>query len=195
MEVLSSGTVDERRLPRLRPSAPLAVAAALLVLAAAQATAVLRPQMLPAGASVEALPNGYSYATDGDRVVVGFQVRNNGDRDLEVVDIGAGLPGLELVDVTASGEPFRFEIAGGGTAPLPAFDLTTGTVIEVNLVYRVLRCADVPRDDRALAVAARTERGQGVLPLPLPRLPSDAVDAGPDDEDPWQQVLVRDVCP
>lgn len=193
MDVLD--TEDARPRRRLRRSPPLAVAAALVLLAAGQTAALLRAQDLPAGASLAVLPNGYSYATDGDRALVGFQVRNDGDRDLQVLAVGAELPGLELLDVTASGAPFRFEVAGAGNAPLPAFDLPAGTVIEVYLVYRVRRCGEVPQDVRPLGVTVRAGRGQGVLRVPLPGAPAEDVDAGPDDEDPWQRVLVRDLCP
>lgn len=193
MEVLDSRDARPRR--RVRWSAPLVVAALLLTLAAAQAAALLWPRGLPADAAVEALPNGFSYATDGDTAVVGFQLRNSGGRDLRVLSIAADVPGLELVDVTASGEPFRFETVGAGTVVLPAFDLPATTVIEVNLRYLVRRCGEVPADDLPLLIAARAELGEGLLAVPLPGLPSEAVDAAPDDEDPWQRVLVRDLCP
>lgn len=192
MEVLSSDDADLRW--RIRPSAPFAVALALAAVAAGQAAVVVGPRELPGGTSVQALPNGYSYGTDGDRAVVGFQLRNDGERSLRVVAIGTDLPGLELLDVVASGEPFRYDVVGVGAAPLPPFDLATGTVIEVNLVYRVRRCSEVPRDDQAVPVTAGTGWSRGVLALLLPRQPAAAVDAGPDDEDPWQQVLVRDLC-
>ncbi len=192
VEILASGDDGPRR--RL-PSAPVAVAVALAAVAAGQVAAVLRPQPLPATASVEALPNGYSYATEGDRLLVGFQLRNAGDVGLRVVAIGADLPGLQLVDVAAAGQPFDFAAVGEGAAPLPEFALRGGTVIEVTLVYRVRSCAAVPRDEQLVPVTVIAGRAEGVLPLLLPRAPAAAVDAGPDDEDPWQQVLVRDVCP
>jgi hypothetical protein len=192
MDVLSSH--DDRPPWRPRLSAPLAVALALAAVSVGQAVTVLRPQPLATGAAVEALPNGYSYAVDGELAMIGFQLRNGGERAVRVLGIGADLPGLRLVDVGASGEPFRFELVGVGPEPLPAFDLPPGTVIEVNLSYRVGRCADVPGDDRPVPVRARTGRGEGVLALRLPGQPAEAIDAGPDDEDPWQRVLVRDLC-
>lgn len=170
------------------------MALALALLAAGQAATVLRPRDLPPGASLQVLPNGYSYGTDADVASLGFQLRNDGRRTLEVLAVEAALPGLDLVDVVASGEPFRFTAVGAGADRLPPFVLTPGTVIEVNMVYRVRRCADVPRDDRDLVVRAAVGWGRGALDVPLPGQPSDAVDAGPDDEDPWQQVLVRDLC-
>jgi hypothetical protein len=170
------------------------VGAALVLLAAGQTGALLLPRDLPPGASVEVLPNGFSYATTGDTAQLGFQLRNSGDRSLRITAVGTDLPGLELVDVVASGEPFGFTAVGAGGEPLPEFDLTTGTVIEINLAYSLGSCGAVPRDSRPVPVTARTGRSRGVLAVPLPGLPADAVGSGPDDEDPWQQVLVRDLC-
>lgn len=170
------------------------VGAALFVLAAGQLAAVAQSRTLPAGASVEALPNGFSYATTEDRVQLGFQLRNDGERVLTVTGLGTDLPGLELLDVVASGEPFGFAAVGGGSGPLPRFDLTPGTVIEINLVYGLRSCLAVPRDARTVPVIVRAGLSRGVLDLALPGLPSEAVGARPDDEDPWQRVLVRDLC-
>ena len=190
VDVLSSGEARERR----RPRGVVAVAVALALVAVGQAVTVLRPRELPSGASVSALPNGYSYSTEGDRAQLGFQLRNDGDLTVRVLSVRAAVPGLELVDVVASGEPFRFAAVGAGDAELPAFALEPGTVIELNLVYRLRRCGDVPRDARDVVVRAGAGGARGPLAVPLPGQPSDAVDAGPDDEDPWQQVLVRDLC-
>lgn len=192
MEILDSDDARPRR--RLLPSLPAAVLVALVLLGGAQAWAALRPQPLPAGAAVEALPNGYSYGTDGDRATVGFQLRNAGDRPLRVVDVGAQLPGLQAVDVTVSGAPPAFDVNGEGPDPLRSFELPAGTVVEVSLVYRVRRCSEVPRDRRDVVVAVESGRAQGALLVPLPGQPAEAVDAGPDDQDPWQRVLVRDLC-
>lgn len=179
---------------RRRPSATAGVAVALGLLAAGQAAAVTRTPALPPGVTVEVLPNGYSYSTAGDQVRLGFQLRNSGRTTVRVTGIGADLPGLALADVVASGEPFRFTAVGQGPGALPVFALSAGTVIEINLIYRVRRCREVPGDVRPVPVALAVGRARGVRPVPVPGLPSEAVDAGPDDEDPWQRVLVRDVC-
>jgi len=190
VEVLVSGDSTDRR----RPAPAALVALALLLVAGGQAVELLRPRALPGDVAVEVLPNGYSYLTAGDRVQVGFQLRNSGPVPVEVVDIGAALPGLALADVVASGEPFRFSAVGTGEQPLPAFELRPGTVIEVNLVYRLEECADVPAGERTVPVTVRVGRADGVLDVPVPGAPAEAVDAGPDDVEPWQRVLVRDLC-
>lgn len=173
----------------------LSVASALALLAVAQGVAVARGGPLPAGAAVTALPNGYSYATRADRlVVIGFQLRNSGDRALEVLDLAEDLPGLVLQDVVVSGEPFDFGSAGDGDAALPAFRLDRGTVVEVTLSYRLSACPQVPEDARPLPVRVRAGRAGGLLRVDMPTAPSDEPDAGVDDEDEWQSVLVRDLC-
>ena len=171
------------------------IASALALLAVAQGVAVARGGPLPAGAAVTALPNGYSYATrDGRVVVIGFQLRNSGDRALEVLDLAQDLPGLTLQDVVVSGEPFEFSSAGEGEAALPSFRLDRGTVVEVTLAYRLSACPQVPEDPRPLPVRVRAGRATGTLAVRMPTAPSDEADAGPDDEDEWQSVLVRDLC-
>ena len=178
-----------------RIGATASVAGALALLAVAQGVAVGRGGPLPAGAAVTVLPNGYSYATREDRVVViGFQLRNTGDRALQVLDLAQDLPGLVLQDVVVSGEPFDFSAAGDGDAPLPAFRLDRGTVVEVTLSYRLSACPQVPEDPRPLPVRVAAGRATGVLQVQMPTAPSDEADAGPDDEDEWQSVLVRDLC-
>lgn len=179
---------------RRRPSIAAGVATALGLLAAGQVVTLVRTPALPSGVTVEVLPNGYSYSTAGDAVRLGFQLRNSGRTTVQVTGIGADLPGLALADVVASGQPFRFTAVGAGPGALPPFSLTAGTVIEVNLVYRVRRCREIPVDARPVPVALAVGRARGIRSVPVPGLPSEAVDAGPDDEDPWQQVLVRDVC-
>ena len=52
----------------------------------------------------------------------------------------------------------------------------------------------MPSDERTVPVSVRVGRASGVLDVPVPGAPSEAVDAGPDDLEPWQQVLVRDLC-
>ena len=176
-------------------SAALGVAGALALLAVAQGVAVARGGPLPEGVGVTALPNGYSYATREDRlVVIGFQLRNDGDRAVEVLDLAQDLPGLELRDVVVSGEPFDFSAAGEGEAPLPAFRMSRGTVVEVTLSYRLAACPQVPQDARPLPVRVRAGRSTGLLQVRMPTAPSDEPDAGPDDEEEWQSVLVRDLC-
>lgn len=177
------------------PLRPLLVAAALLAVGVGQGVAVTRTPELPAGIELTALPNGYSYATRDDRlVVVGFQMQNTGDVGVRLRDLAADLPGLELADVVVSGEPFRFMSAGEGAEPVPPFDLEPGVVIEVSLAYRLVACPKVPEDSRPMPVAASVGRARGLLQVPLPTAPADDEDAGPDDEEQWQRVLVRDLC-
>ena len=172
-----------------------AVAVALALLAVAQGVAVARGGPLPEGVALTALPNGYSYATrPGLEVVIGFQLKNTGDRPLQVTDLAADVPGLELQDVVVSGEPFEFAAAGEGAAELPAFRLERGTVVEVALTYKLGACTEVPDEPRPLPVEVRAGRGSGVLAVRMPTAPADDPDAGPDDEEEWQRVLVRDLC-
>ena len=179
----------------MRHLRPLLVGVSLLALGAAQAAAVVRGEALPEQAAVAALPNGYSYATRPNRLVVlGFQLRNTGEVGLSVVDLGADLPGLRLADVVVSGEPFKFSSAGEGSAPLPEFPLRPGVVVEVALVYELLSCGAVPTDLRPMPLLASADGAEGRLEVPLPTAPADDPDAGPDDEEQWQQVLVRDLC-
>jgi hypothetical protein len=179
----------------VRRISPLLVGVALVALAAAQAVAVTRDRALPAAAAVAALPNGYSYATRPNRLmVVGFQLRNTGSVPLRVRGLGADLPGLRLADAVVSGEPFAFSSAGEGKAPLPPFALDPGVVIEVTLVYELRSCGAVPTDLRPMPLLATADGGAGRLDVPLPTAPADDPDAGPDDEEQWQNVLVRDLC-
>lgn len=179
-------------MPRLRP---LAVGGALALLALGQAVAVARGGPLPAVASLTALPNGYSYATlDGRTAVAGFQVRNTGPVALLLRDLTTSLPGLELEDVVLSGEPTDYAAVGAGSGPLPALEVAPGDVLEVLLTYRLTGCTQVPQDARPLLVRASAGRDDGVLRVALPTAPADDPDAGPDDEEQWQQVLVRDLC-
>lgn len=171
------------------------VAGALALLAMAQTVVVVRGGPLPAGAALTALPNGYSYATRDDLVVVlGFQLQNTGDRPLRVTEVAADVPGLQLQDVVVSGEPFDFASAGEGPAPLPAFELARGTVVEVTLAYRLTACPQVPQDPRPVPVRVRAGRSSGVLAVRMPTAPADDPDAGPQEEEQWQRVLVRDLC-
>ena len=179
----------------VRPLArPLVVGTALLAVGAGQAAAVLLGGPLPDDAELTALPNGYSYATRGSDVLIGFQMKNTGARDLRLLDLGADLPGLRLVDVVGAGDPFDYRAIGEGADPLPPFDLRTDAVVEITLVYRLEACSSVPDDRRPMPVAVRAGRADGTLQVPLPTAPADDEDAGPDDEDEWQQVLVRDLC-
>ena len=186
--------IEDTRARRRRPRLATAVAVALALLAVGQGAAALAPRGLPDGAVLSALPNGYSYSTQGRQVVLGFQLTNDGTRSLRVSSLGGDLPGLSLVDVTVSGEPFDYASVGEGAAPLPAFALSPGTVVEVRLVYLLEACNAVPREPRPMPVVVSTDGGSGTLRVALPRAPSSDADAGPDDEDEWQVVLVRDVC-
>lgn len=170
------------------------VALALALLAAGQGAALLRTPGLPDAVRVEALVNGYSYGTDGERATVGFQLANRGEEPVRVLAAGRDGPGLELVDVVAAGAPVGFRAAGAGSELLPAFDLQPGLVVELSLVYRVTDCGRVPSAPFPVTLRLAAARARGVVEVPLPRYPDDAPDAGPDDEVEWQTVLVRDLC-
>lgn len=179
----------------MRPLRPVPVVVALVLLGVGQALAVARGGPLPADAELTALPNGYSYATREGRVAVaGFQLQNTGGVRLRVEELSVELPGLELKDVVVSGEPTRYMAAGEGPGPVPEFDVAPGDVIEVLLTYRLSACPKVPQDRYPLVVRASAGRDGGVLRVALPTAPSEAVDAGPDDEVEWQRVLIRDLC-
>lgn len=179
----------------MRHLRPVPVVVALVLLGVGQALAVARGGPLPADAELTALPNGYSYATREGRVAVaGFQLQNTGGVRLRVEELSVELPGLELKDVVVSGEPTRYMAAGEGPGPVPEFDVAPGDVIEVLLTYRLSACPKVPQDRYPLVVRASAGRDGGVLRVALPTAPSEAVDAGPDDEVEWQRVLIRDLC-
>ena len=173
---------------------PLVVGGALLAVGAAQTAAVVLGGPLPDDVDLTALPNGYSYATRGSDVLIGFQMQNTGGREVRLLGLGADLPGLTLVDVVGAGDPFDYRAVGEGADPLPAFDLRKDAVVEITLVYRLEACSAVPDDRRPMPVAVSTGRAEGTLQVPLPTAPSDDEDAGPDDEEEWQNVLVRDLC-
>ena len=173
---------------------PLVVGAALLAVGAGQAAAVLLGGPLPGDVGLTALPNGYSYATRDSDVLIGFQMQNTGARELELLGLGADLPGLRLVDVVGAGDPFDYRSVGEGADPLPPFVLRKDAVVEITLVYRLEACSAVPDDRRPMPVTVRAGRADGTLQVPLPTAPADDEDAGPDDEDQWQNVLVRDLC-
>ena len=173
---------------------PLVVGGALLAVGAGQAAAVALGGPLPDDVELTALPNGYSYATRDSDVLIGFQLQNTGAREVRLESLGADLPGLRLVDVVVAGDPVDYRAVGEGPDPLPAFDLRADAVAEITLVYRLEACAGVPEDRRPMPVVVRAGRADGTLLVPLPTAPSDEEDAGPDDEEQWQQVLVRDLC-
>lgn len=170
------------------------VGLALLLLAGGQTAGVRATSGLPDGVSLVALENGYSYGTDGDRATLGFQLLNNGDRAVRVVDVGQDGGGLRLLEIAAAGGRLAEPSVGTEITPLPPFDLAAGEVVELTVVYQVTDCAQVTTGSFPLPVRLNVGRRSGTVLVPLPRAPSDAPDAGPDDVDEWQRVLVRDVC-
>lgn len=180
--------------PAARAPLPLAVAVALAGLGVAQALALTSEFPLPDDVALDVPLEGYAFATESDPAVVTFQLRNAGSRLVRVTGVGAEVPGLQLVDVSAAGEPTGFRAVGAGPAALPDFDLAPGAVVVLHLSLRGLSCEEVPADLRPVSVDLRTGRRVGSVQVPLPSLPDDGALADPDDETPWQRVLVRDLC-
>jgi hypothetical protein len=123
----------------------------------------------------------FGFTADGRGLTVSFQLRNTGPRSFRVTDVGRTLPGLELVDVVASGSPVSFKLVGAGEQPLPPFALPPGDAVLLSLTYRLTACNDVPRDLRPVPVAVRDGRARGVRAVTLPQLPDDAEGASDDD--------------
>ena len=182
---------DHRRRPRL-PA--LAVGVALVLVGAGQAAAVLRTPPLDDDVRLTVPKEAFGFTTAGRDVTVSFQLRNTGERSIRVTGVGRALPGLELVDVVASGSPVQFRSVGTGDGPLPAFALPPGDAALLSLTYRLTGCNDVPRDLRPVPIAVRDGRSRGVRPVALPQLPDDAAEATDADVVEWQQVLVRELC-
>jgi hypothetical protein len=165
----------------------------LLLLAVAQGLAVQRASALPGDVRLVALKEGFGDRTDGDVATVGFQLRNTG-RAVEVLAVGRDGPGLELVDVFASGEPVGFRAAGEGAALLPRFHLAPDAVVVLTLAYRVRDCDLVPRRPFPVTLLLRVGDAQDVVEVPLPTYHSERPGAGPDEEQQWQTALVQDLC-
>lgn len=178
-------------MPHLRP---LPVGLALALLAAGQAVAVARTPAPLDEVDLQATKENYGFSTAGREMTVSFQVRNDGPRPVRIRDVGTDLPGLDLADAAAAGEPFDFRSAGEGPGPLPAFDLQPGTVVVLALTYRLASCNAVPDDLRPVPVAVQDGRARGTVSVPLPPLPDDGEQAGPDEVVEWQRVLVRELC-
>ena len=172
---------------------PVVIGAALALLAVGQLGALVRTPGLPDDVGLEAEPFGYGFLTEGDQATVFFNLTNRGERRLRVLAVGRDGPGLELVDVVASGAPLGFRAGGEGDEPMPRFTLPPGETIVLRLVHRV-GCADVT--DAAFPVPLRLQQGRAkdVVTVALPRLPDDAEDAGPDDEVEWQTAMVKELC-
>jgi hypothetical protein len=180
--------------PTTRDPGTLAIAVALVALGMAQAAALTWDLPLPDDVRLTVPLEGYAFTTEGDTAVVGFQLRNDGSRSLRVSGVGAAVPGLELVDVTAAGEPTGFRSVGDGPAALPGFDLAPDETVVLQLRFRDPDCSSVPADLRPVSIDVRAGRGTGTVPVPLPPLPDDGARADADDQLPWQQVLIRDLC-
>ena len=173
---------------------PLTVAAALAVLAAAQAVAAVRLPVPLETVDLVVTKENYGFLTDGREMTVTFQLRNDGPRPVQVRGIGADLPGLDRVDVTGSGEAFGFRAVGDGPAPLPPFVLAPEGIVVVGVTYRLAACTAVPDDARPLPVQVRDGRARGTVRVPLPQLPDDGAEASADEVLEWQSVLVRELC-
>lgn len=173
---------------------PLTVGVALAALAAAQAVAAVRLPVPLDEVDLAVTKENYGFLTDGREMTVSFQLRNDGSRPVLVTDVGQDLPGLDRVDVVASGEPFEFRARGAGPEPLPAFALAPEAIVVVALTYRLQACTAVPGDPRPVPVRVRDGRARGAVPVPLPQLPDDGAQAGAEDVVEWQSVLVRELC-
>lgn len=180
--------------PATREPGPLAVVVGLAALGVAQALALTGQLPLPDGVALDVPLEGYAFATENDPAVVTFQLRNAGSRLVRVTGVGAEVPGLQLVDVSAAGEPTGFRSLGAGPTALPEFELAPGAVVVLHLSLRAVSCAQVPADQRPVSVDVRTGPRAGSVQVPLPSLPDDGALAGPDDQTPWQRVVVRDLC-
>ena len=170
------------------------VASALALLAVAQAVAVLRVPAPLEDVALTVPKEAFGFDVDGREVAVTFQLRNAGERTVRVSDLGEPLPGLELVDVVATGSPVGFRENGRGDQPLEPFDLEPEAVALMVVTYRLAACNDVPEQVRPVPVAVRDGRARGQVRVALPQLPDDAAGAGADDVVEWQSVLVRDLC-
>lgn len=179
---------------RRRPPAPLVVGLALGLLAAAQVVAVRAPQPLPGGVALAVPLENYSFTRGPERAVVNFELENTGTRPLQVLGLGASIPGLELRDVAASGEPVGFRSVGGGPQQLPAFALPAGGRVVLTLTFTASDCGAVPEQPRPLAVRVASGRGTGTLAVAPASLPDDRVGARADAVAAWQVALVRDLC-
>jgi hypothetical protein len=104
------------------------------------------------------------------------------------------VPGLQLVDVTAAGEPTGFRAVGAGPTALPEFELAPTAAVVLQLRFRDTDCSSVPADLRPVSIDVRAGSGTGTVQVPLPQLPDDGAFADVDDQVPWQQVLIRDLC-
>ena len=178
-------------MPLLRP---VAVAAALAVLAAGQAVAGLRLPVPLDDVDLQATKENYGFVTDGREMTVSFQLRNSGDRPVRISGFGQDLPGLDKADEVAAGEPLGFRSRGQGAEPLPTFELAPDTVVVLALTYRLAACREVPDDVRPVPVAVRSGRARGTVRVPLPQLPDDSEQAGAEEVVEWQQVLARELC-
>jgi hypothetical protein len=171
-----------------------AVATSLLLLAVAQVVALSRTAPTLREAVLTVPKEAFGLSADRRDVTVTFQLRNDGDRALRVAAVGESLPGLELLDVVATGSPLEFRESGRGTDELEAFALEPEAVALLALTFRLSGCGQVPAGAQPVPVDLRAGRARGTVRVALPRLPSDAATAGPDDLVEWQTALVRELC-
>lgn len=170
------------------------MASALALLAAAQGVAVLRVPAPLEAVALSVPKEAFGFAIDQREVTVTFQLRNDGDRTVRVASVAEPLPGLDLVDVVATGTPLEFRESGRGGPPLEPFDLEPQAVALMVVTYRLVACNQVPVAARPVPVEVRAGRTRGAVRVALPQLPSDAASAGEGDVVEWQRVLVRDLC-
>lgn len=170
------------------------VASALALLAVAQGVAALQvPRPLQA-AALSVPKEAFGFAIEQREVTVTFQLRNDGDGTVVVTGVGESLPGLELVDVVATGTPLDFRESGRGAGPLEPFDLQPEAVALMVVTYRLVACNAVPAQPQPVPVGIRSGRATGQVRVGLPQLPSDAASAADTDVVEWQRVMVRDLC-
>ena len=193
MDVLESRAERERaprpRLRLRRPSAPVAVLVALVLLAVGQVAALNRDLGLPPDVRVEVAEGGYVVGTQDSPSVVTFQLRNAG-RPIEVRGVRLEAPGLRLVDVVASGDAVMSRIVGEGEEPLPAFRLVDGVTLV--LTFEPTDCGAVDTGVYPVQLEVRDGPRSGVLPLRLRDYPD--LEGRPLPDVPWQVVLATALC-
>jgi hypothetical protein len=141
-----------------RPAVATVTGVALALLAVAQGLALLRVPAPLDSVALSVPKEAFGFAIDQREVTVTFQLRNDGDRSVRVTDVGEPLPGLELVDVVATGSPLEFRESGRGEPPLEAFDLEPEAVALLVVTYRLVACNEVPAQAQPVPIGVRSGR-------------------------------------
>lgn len=90
------------------------------------------------------------WVVGSETATVTLEVRNEGHADVDLVSVGASLPGLELTGTELSpGRP----LGGDGVV------LDPGETVTVTLGYRITDCEGVPQDPSGFPLVARTPLG------------------------------------